>query len=29
MIAFTVAANLMPKLGAGVPAAQRVLGLLG
>ncbi len=30
MIAFTVAANLMLKLGAGVPEAQRVLfGLLG
>lgn len=30
MIAFTVAANLMLKLGAGVPEAQRVFfGLLG
>jgi small multidrug resistance pump len=30
MITFTVAANLMLKLGAGVPEAQRVLfGLLG
>jgi drug/metabolite transporter (DMT)-like permease len=30
MIAFTVAANLMLKLGAGVPEAQRVLfGLFG
>ena len=30
MIAFTVAANLMLKLGAGVPEAQRVLfGLIG
>jgi drug/metabolite transporter (DMT)-like permease len=29
MIAFTVAANLMLKLGAGVPEAQRIFGVLG
>ena len=29
MIAFTVAANIMLKLGADVPAAQRIFGLLG
>ena len=29
VIAFAVAANLMLKLGAGAPEAERVLGLLG
>src|SRR6516165_12508760 len=29
MVAFTVAANLMLKLGAGAPEAERVFGLLG
>ena len=29
MVAFTVAANLMLKLGAGAPEAERIFGLLG